>query len=201
MSRKWEAPGLGVLFLGLEGSMYSMYSSVPRPVPEPRLAPGTRHIPSLVLVRILHGGQSKWAGPEDGSCRVLFSCKFLSRRLPLGLHLSCSRLRSRDWSVPGTVPFATSLGQSLLCIAPGLYPSATCAREPSSPFPGLARPVGLSTHPYRACDSAGPDTSGATRLWGGAVRPRSRLRSWGRVAVTSKGPAVPVIGRYVPREY
>lgn len=95
-----------------------------------------------------------------------------------------------------------------LCIAPGFYPAATCAREPSSPSPGLPRPVDHSTHPYRACDSACPDTSGATRLWGGAVRPRSRLWSWGRelrVAVTFQGPALPVIdssviGRYVPRE-
>lgn len=67
-------------------------------------------------------------------------------------------------------------------------------------LPGAREAQELSTYPYRACDSAGPDTSGATRLLGGAVRPRSRLRSWGRVAVTSQGPALPVIGEYVPRQ-
>lgn len=100
---------------------------------------GTRHIPSLLLVRIPYGGQSKWQAGRWAMSSPFLSCKFLARRRPLGLHLSCSRLRCRDWSDPGTVPFATSLGQSRLCIAPSFYPAETCAPEP---FPGLARPKG-----------------------------------------------------------
>lgn len=122
----------------------------------------------------------------------------LTSRRPLGLHLSCSRLRCRDWSVPRTVPFATSLGQSLCASHRASTQQRHAPPEPSSPSPGLPRPVG----PRRIRTALVPllvqIPPALQRLLGGAVRPRSRLRSWGRVAVTSRGPALPVIRRYVP---
>lgn len=137
-SRKWEAPVLGHYSRGWRGAC--MYRSVPPPVPEPRRAPGTRHIPSLLLVRIPSGGQSKWQAGRWAMSSPFLSCKFLSRRRPLGLHLSCSRLRCRDWSNPGTVPFATSLGQSL-CAS---HRASTQQRHaPPSPSRGSRGPRAL----------------------------------------------------------
>lgn len=130
---------LGVLFLGLEGSMYIMYRSVPPAVPEPRPAPGTRHIPSLLLVRILYGGQSKWAGRKMGHVES-FSL------LQISLTSSAPRFASLVQSIEVQRLVGSKDGAIChitrpvpLCIAPGFYPAATCAPELS---PGLARPVG-----------------------------------------------------------
>lgn len=166
------------------------------PYPNRGEHPGTRHIPSLLLVRILYGGQSKWQAGRWAMSSPFLSQISLTSRRPLGLHLSCSRLKCRDWSEPRTVPFATSFGQSLCA---SHRASTQQGHAPPSPPPGSRGP-GNSPYPYRACDSAGPDTSGATRLLGGAVRPRSRLRSWGRVAVTSKARlSLSSVGTYLDR--
>lgn len=69
-----------------------------------------------------------------------------------------------------------------LCTAPGFYPAETC---PGESFLGLARrksPRDTGTALVTLMAQIPP----ALHVSLGAVRPRSRLRSWGRVAVTSK---------------
>ena len=119
--------------------MYSMYRSVPPPVPEPRPAPGTRHIPSLLLVRILYGGQSKWAGRKMGHVESfsLLQISLMSSAPRFASLVQSVEVQRLVGSEDGAICHITR--PVSLCIAPGFYPAATCAHELS---PGLARPVG-----------------------------------------------------------
>ena len=207
MSREWVAPVFfffcfffwfwGITVSPEAGGVHVCTDPYLLPYPNRGEPLGTRHIPSLLLVRILSGGQSKW---QAG--RWAMSSPFLS--LQISLTLSAPRFASLLQSIE-VQRLVGSKGRchlphhsaSLFVHLTGLLPSRDIGPRA---VPGDREAHGSSTYPYRACDSAGPDTSGATRLLGGAVRPRSRLRSWGRVAVTSRGPALPVIGGYVPRQ-
>jgi hypothetical protein len=131
MSRKWEAPVLGYYSWGWRGPCTACTDPYLLPYPSHGLPqePGIS-LPcswsGFSMAANLSGQAGRWAMSSPFLC-----CKFLSRRRPLGLHLSCSRLRCRDWSVPRTVPFATSLGQSL-CAS---HRASTQQRHAPTSFP------------------------------------------------------------------
>lgn len=157
-------------------------------------APGTRHTPSLLLVRILYGGQSNW---QAG--RWAMSSPFLS------LQISRTSSAPRFASVLQSIEVQRLVESKGRCHLPHhsatlfvhrteLLPSRDMAPRLLSRTREAQEP---SRYRYRACDSAGSDTSGATRLLG-CRQTTVKVTLVGESCGHLHGPALPVVRRYVP---